>query len=258
MSTNTSRAISHTRIVSSSASNKFVMQQLLILFSSMLMATACAPRPPRVASFDVSPQHICEGTRVAVSWEVQYQENTSNRRTTLTIGSGAPIVVEDTAGNRTIPVPVSSDITVITSDSEGFQNRTIRAEVIPASGLNYLIQGSTSCASNVLKVTTELPNNEWDRRIRISTITAGNPGRIITIQHMDSEGTNRSSSIPGGTSTDDFHGMTLGGVWVISSQMAINEVCSSGETGQVRPDTSNRIPAPSSLSATVSAVCSAQ
>lgn len=220
----------------------------------LLLALPSCVRPFRqTPMLSVVPEYVCPGSLVTISWDAHHNSGGTGRRSRLTLGSGPPSGVDDPDGSVQVMISMSTLISFTTTDSNGERSATPQeVDLIPSDGAAFRIEGSPDCGAGVVSLTRNWPD-QFDPRIRVTVVSVGNPGRTITVHHTDLEGASRTVPLPGGTSTPVFEGMTVGGHWVISSTLAINESCSGAE-GSVVPDTT-RVTAPTSLLASVSAIC---
>ena len=182
----------------------------------LLSVAGCAPQ---ISRFDVLPDHVCEGTPSAVTWEIS---GSPELTTTPAIQPlpGEPLryqAIEDTVLTLRVTRWPYSNPQV--SETEVIVYRTPPPVREPVA---FQMQ----CEGTSLVGVLPRPATQWDPKIRLETV-ASDGSREITIEHEGRSATLTSSA----ASSNAFQGTPMGGAWKVTTPLGPNERCGDPAAG---------------------------
>lgn len=175
----------------------------------LLIAAACAPK---ITRFDVLPSRVCEGTSSLVTWDI----------------SGTPELATNPPIQPLTGEPLryqAIEDTTFTLTAKRWPHRPAVSETEVrvhqmAAPVRELIAFQMTCEGTSLVGLLPRPATEWDRKIRLETISSDGK-REMTVEH---EGRSATLS-PAEPSTRTFQGAAMAGMWKLTTPLGMNERC---------------------------------
>jgi hypothetical protein len=187
------------------------------LLAALILLAGCNAH---VASFAVTPRHLCAGQDVHIAWEVQGNARLSIDPRT----EGAPDGAVDSKGQAAFkPTAAKTRVSLHAtrwlgkSDGADYDVEVVTTAPIEIAGS---LAGS-SCDNGVLTVATEAKGFSDD--LRAGSVSTSK--RALDIRHQATDGREVTASVAPGSASDAFANLPIDGRWMLSTKLWAGESC---------------------------------
>ena len=184
------------------------------LLAALACALACAP----TASLRATPDVVCAGRAVRLSWEGSGSGELSAEPADAALGD-VPDSGQKTVHPRsttTYRFRVSSLFSHAASDASV---RVLAPPAKPTAIGAASSDASAGCSPHALWVTARVPPDAWDPHLRVATVSASD-GRAYRVEHAA-----QRAEIAPGEESEAFRDLPIQGAWRLETPLRPGEAC---------------------------------